>query len=221
MAPSHYEDLKGTYLDRAMSRINDLKAKRAASPSGRQPMDEVTLAPVTHAGPSVHGRLPGPASMFEPDGETPVARHGDIGTRAAPARSRGPMDSVEISEVPFAPPAVRGRADVFGPEGAASPETATSPPAYPAGSLHKGVQNDNVHHLQSFLGGTGHSTGDSTGDFDDKTEKAVRAFQKSRGLKVDGIVGGDTRDTIRGIVQHGNSLVRGMSGDEADDAASV
>lgn len=54
--------------------------------------------------------------------------------------------------------------------------------------LRKGHQGSAVVDLQTQLTAAGFPVPD-TGNFLDKTDKAVRAFQKSRGLKVDGRVG--------------------------------
>lgn len=57
--------------------------------------------------------------------------------------------------------------------------------------LKKGDKGENVKILQKALGGL---TVD--GDFGDKTEAAVKAFQKSKGLTVDGLVGNATQKAL-------------------------
>ncbi len=64
----------------------------------------------------------------------------------------------------------------------AKKDTPPSPPAKPV--LRKGSKGADVEKLQRLLGSL---TVD--GDFGAKTDAAVRAFQKSHGLTVDGIVG--------------------------------
>lgn len=50
--------------------------------------------------------------------------------------------------------------------------------------------------LQAFLICRGYDTGGFDGDFGAKTEAAVKAFQKSKGLKVDGIAGKQTFEAL-------------------------
>jgi GH24 family phage-related lysozyme (muramidase) len=49
-----------------------------------------------------------------------------------------------------------------------------------------------VKRLQAALAGKGFSPGPADGDFGPKTERAVREFQRAKGLAVDGIVGPQT-----------------------------
>ena len=57
--------------------------------------------------------------------------------------------------------------------------------------LKKGAKGDNVKSLQILLIGHGYSCGSAgaDGDFGSGTDKAVRAYQKAKGLTVDGVVG--------------------------------
>lgn len=59
-------------------------------------------------------------------------------------------------------------------------------------TLRKGDKGEQVKTLQRLLNALGHNCGEVDGDFGDKTLVAVKAFQKSERLDVDGIVGKDT-----------------------------
>jgi peptidoglycan hydrolase-like protein with peptidoglycan-binding domain len=64
-----------------------------------------------------------------------------------------------------------------------------------AGTLRKGMMNNTeVKHLQTVLKEMGFYTGAIDGDFGDATEQAVKALQKAKGLKVDGIAGDQVRN---------------------------
>ena len=67
-----------------------------------------------------------------------------------------------------------------------------SPAAQPAPVLRRGAMGDAVRALQQRLNALGFDVGSADGDFGPKTEAGVRAFQDSRGLVVDGIVGPQT-----------------------------
>ena len=59
--------------------------------------------------------------------------------------------------------------------------------------LRTGDHGEAVRDLQHRLGGAGHSiAGDQPGRFGPSTERAVRSFQTSRGLRTDGICGDQT-----------------------------
>lgn len=66
--------------------------------------------------------------------------------------------------------------------------------------LKKGAKGEQVKALQALLIGYGHSCGSSgvDGSFGSATDKAVRAFQKARGLGVDGSVGPATWNKLLG-----------------------
>ena len=55
--------------------------------------------------------------------------------------------------------------------------------------LKKGSKGDSVKALQILLNGLGYNCGTPDGSFGAKTDAAVRAFQKAKGLTVDGSVG--------------------------------
>ena len=59
--------------------------------------------------------------------------------------------------------------------------------------LRAGDEGDAVRDLQHRLGGAGHVVAPTEiGTFGDNTEAAVRAFQTSRQIRIDGIVGPET-----------------------------
>jgi peptidoglycan hydrolase-like protein with peptidoglycan-binding domain len=70
----------------------------------------------------------------------------------------------------------------------------------PAGSiggiLKKGSRGEAVRELQQTLTSLGYDTKGADGIFGANTKKAVRQFQKSHGLKVDGIVGPATQKAL-------------------------
>lgn len=59
-------------------------------------------------------------------------------------------------------------------------------------TLSRGSMGDDVRMLQQKLKDLGYLAGGVDGDFGNKTKKAVEAFQKEMGLKVDGIAGRET-----------------------------
>ncbi|HEY8217766.1 MAG TPA: peptidoglycan-binding protein [Acidimicrobiia bacterium] len=70
--------------------------------------------------------------------------------------------------------------------------------------LRRGHRGEAVRDLQRRLGVSGLASGpDDTGDFGEGTERAVRAFQTQRSLRVDGIVG---RQTWSSLVESGYGL---------------
>lgn len=58
--------------------------------------------------------------------------------------------------------------------------------------LKRGSKGDNVKVVQQALANAGFSPGATDGDYGRKTEAAVKAFQKAKGLTVDGVVGQQT-----------------------------
>ncbi|MFP2929888.1 peptidoglycan-binding protein, partial [Pyxidicoccus sp. 3LG] len=72
-------------------------------------------------------------------------------------------------------------------------------PASSGGSgptLRPGARGEPVRALQQRLNQLGFNSGTADGAFGPKTEAAVKAFQKSRGLTADGIVGPKTWDKL-------------------------
>lgn len=59
-------------------------------------------------------------------------------------------------------------------------------------ALKKGCNGEPVEALQGILNALGFECGNVDGDFGSKTDSAVRAFQKAKGLSVDGSVGSAT-----------------------------
>ena len=62
--------------------------------------------------------------------------------------------------------------------------------------LRSGSTGDSVRYLQVSLAKLGYKPGQIDGIFGAKTEAAVKSFQKSKGLVVDGIVGENTWSAI-------------------------
>jgi lysozyme family protein len=76
--------------------------------------------------------------------------------------------------------------------------------------LRWGTIGDDVKELQKALNALGFNAGDVDGEFEDKTEKAVKAFQLKFGLLVDGEVGPLTWEKLggkAGIISDVESLV--------------
>ena len=67
--------------------------------------------------------------------------------------------------------------------------------------LRKGSRGTEVRWLQETLNKLGFNCGSIDGIFGSKTETAVKAFQKSRGITVDGIVGPDTSNHLKAALQ--------------------
>ena len=65
--------------------------------------------------------------------------------------------------------------------------------------LQKGAEGEQVKALQRMLWAMGHYNSYIDGDFGSKTDEAVRAFQKQKGLAVDGIVGEQTWTALMGV----------------------
>lgn len=67
-------------------------------------------------------------------------------------------------------------------------------------NLKKGCTGEDVKALQILLIGRGYDCGSygSDGDFGSATDKAVRAYQKDKGLTVDGVAGKDTMSGLLG-----------------------
>lgn len=63
--------------------------------------------------------------------------------------------------------------------------------------LRRGSKGPLVLALQTKLTSLGFGVGTIDGAYGPKTEAAVRAYQKSRGLSADGVVGPKTTDALR------------------------
>ncbi len=66
-------------------------------------------------------------------------------------------------------------------------------------TLKMGDSSEDVLQLQNELKIQGWLTDEPTGEYDEVTENAVKAFQKAKGLKADGIAGTDTQSVLFGI----------------------
>jgi hypothetical protein len=88
---------------------------------------------------------------------------------------------------------------------AAAPLAATSSPR----TLRRGSVGPDVADLQRRLLALGFNPGNADGDFGLRTETAVRAFQRARGLTVDGVVGANTRAAIAAPVESVPTARRG------------
>ncbi len=116
------------------------------------------------------------ANGMEPDGAAALATYQILfSSRALPAGA-----TPTPSPVPTATPAPT-----------ATP-TAAPPTPYRYTTLRKGDSGDDVALLQERLIVLYYLEGPADGNFGNKTVKAVRAFQKDNGLKVDGSVGQET-----------------------------
>jgi peptidoglycan hydrolase-like protein with peptidoglycan-binding domain len=69
-------------------------------------------------------------------------------------------------------------------------------------TLQKGSTGDKVKELQTLLNRAGFNCGVVDGDFGEKTDAAVRAFQKAKGLTVDGVVGEQTLSALKSNINY-------------------
>jgi peptidoglycan hydrolase-like protein with peptidoglycan-binding domain len=103
----------------------------------------------------------------------------------------------------------------------AQPPAPAAPPVQEGGKgpvLAKGLTGDPVKRLQERLGELGFDAGGADGQFGPNTDAAVKAFQQSRGLAVDGVVGPDTWNKL-GITVTGE--VHGATPSAGPDGATV
>ncbi len=82
------------------------------------------------------------------------------------------------------------------PTGTVTPQV-TPAPVYE--TLRKGMTGDAVKLMQEALINLGYLSGTSDGNYGDATVSAVRAFQKTNGLTVDGIAGNQTLQVLYSI----------------------
>ena len=59
-------------------------------------------------------------------------------------------------------------------------------------TLSRGMNGSNVERLQKDLSAKGYQVGSIDGIFGDRTENAVKTFQKDNNITVDGVVGAET-----------------------------
>lgn len=86
----------------------------------------------------------------------------------------------------------------------------TSNPASSAASgnvLKLGSEGDKVKELQNKLNSLGYDCGAADGIFGSKTLAAVKAFQKDKGLAVDGVVGVNTNAALAAAAKSGTDAV--------------
>lgn len=67
-----------------------------------------------------------------------------------------------------------------------------------AAAYHQGDQGEDIAGIQAQLNALGYSVGSPDGDFGEMTVNAVKAFQRDRGLDVDGVIGMQTYRAIMG-----------------------
>jgi N-acetylmuramoyl-L-alanine amidase len=90
--------------------------------------------------------------------------------------------------------------------------------------LRRGARGEAVRDLQARLAGAGYpSNADESGELGEATERAVRAFQEARGLRVDGIVGPETWSSLveRGYELGDRLLYRRRPMLRGDDVAEL
>jgi len=79
-----------------------------------------------------------------------------------------------------------------------TPNPSTTPSINITSTLRRGSKGSEVKALQQYLNQLGYNCGTPDGIFGTKTEAAVKAFQKAKGLTADGIVGPKTRAALNG-----------------------
>jgi len=97
----------------------------------------------------------------------------------------------------------------------------------PRVTLSKGMRGAAVFELQGFLATRGYQVGPIDGIFGQLTYRALRAFQRSQGLEIDGVVGSQTRTAMVAFTQRravaslldldGRVLAPGMRGPEVGE----
>ncbi len=70
--------------------------------------------------------------------------------------------------------------------------------AHASGTYEAGDQGEDVAAIQAQLNNLGFNVGTADGDFGNLTVNAVKAFQKSRGLESDGVIGAETYRALMG-----------------------
>ena len=77
--------------------------------------------------------------------------------------------------------------------------------AYDDGTLYNGCSGEEVKAMQQALINLGYLEGTADGQFGDKTEEAVKAFQRKNGLTPDGLAGKKTRSMLDSAKKGSNS----------------
>ncbi|WNG41343.1 peptidase [Archangium violaceum] len=85
---------------------------------------------------------------------------------------------------------------IVGPKTWSALNSATASSGGSGPTLRQGARGEPVRALQNRLNALGFNAGTADGDFGPKTLAAVKAFQKSRGLTADGVVGPKTWDKL-------------------------
>ena len=91
----------------------------------------------------------------------------------------------------------------------------------PPSPTKPGDENNHVTKLQQALQITGYYTGRISGHYGELTENAVRAFQKAKGLSVDGIAGNGTIKALFGSTAAGGKQVKTEKLNWFDDGKNV
>lgn len=84
-------------------------------------------------------------------------------------------------------------------QAAAAPQTKGGTCEVKLNVLKKGSKGKDVKALQTLLNGYNFNCGKVDGDFGSQTDNAVRAYQKAKGLGVDGSVGPATWSALLGL----------------------
>jgi putative chitinase len=98
-----------------------------------------------------------------------------------------------------------------------TPASSTHRQTPPPSTLRQGSRGEDVAQQQRQLKAAGFNPGRVDGIFGPKTEAAVKAFQSTRGLNSDGIIGSKTRDAFSGgsaAQKPGNPSVTGPAAPE-------
>ncbi len=107
------------------------------------------------------------------------------------SRSSGTSSTPRTTSTPSTP-----RTASTTPAGFSGTSSFAAAPA--SGSLKPGMSGPSVRSLQDKLRSAGFNPGTSDGKYGPRTESAVRDFQRSRGLQVDGIAGPRTMAALNG-----------------------
>lgn len=103
----------------------------------------------------------------------------------------GPIDLDKMWAASGIP--VTGLSDPFGVGASKAPPASVG---FGASTIRPGQKSDDVKALQTALIGMGANISSPTGYYGPETRAAVEAFQKANGLKVDGVVGDDTKGML-------------------------
>lgn len=98
------------------------------------------------------------------------------------------------------------------PTGQTTRSSFANAPGAATGSLRPGARGPEVRALQDQLRAAGFDPGRTDGVFGPRTERAVRDFQQSRGLQVDGIAGRRTFAALSGTDGMGSQNGGGVNG---------